>query len=159
MPKKKESIYLETSVISAYFDFKKQDIARKKATRKFWKEVLPKYNAIISEVVFGELEGTPDKEQRIRFLRFIESLRRIKPTSAVAKLSNKYLAADLVPKAKIADATHLAIATISRIDYLVSWNQKHLTSPSQRKRIFVFNKRLKLYIPIIATPDDFFENI
>ncbi|MFH1392470.1 MAG: hypothetical protein ABIG90_02190 [bacterium] len=52
----KELIYLETSVISAYFDFKKQDPERKKITRKFFDEELPKFQVLISEVVIAELQ-------------------------------------------------------------------------------------------------------
>ena len=100
MPKKKESIYLETSVISAYFDFKKQDSERQEITKKFWKEILPKYEVMISEVVFGELGDASDKKQRIEFLKFAASLRRIKPSQAATKLSDKYLATGLVPKTK-----------------------------------------------------------
>jgi hypothetical protein len=58
----KEKIYLETSVISAYFDFKKQDYKLKRITRKFWRDVMNKFEMIISDVIITELNEITDEE-------------------------------------------------------------------------------------------------
>ena len=55
MEKQKQTIYLETSAVSAYFDFKKQDPLRKAVTREFWSSVLPSYEAHIGTITILEL--------------------------------------------------------------------------------------------------------
>ncbi len=52
---KEESLYLDTSVPSAYYDKRAKE--RQDATIKFWKEVLPNYKVYVSEITVGELEG------------------------------------------------------------------------------------------------------
>jgi len=56
---KKESLYLDTSVPSAYYDKRAKE--RQEATIKFWKEVLPAYKVYISEVTVEELNNTKDE--------------------------------------------------------------------------------------------------
>ena len=50
---KKESLYLDTSVPSAYFDERAKE--RKDATIKFWQEVMPNYRVYVSEITLREL--------------------------------------------------------------------------------------------------------
>jgi predicted nucleic acid-binding protein len=56
---KKESLYLDTSVLSAYYDKRAKE--RQDATIKFWKDVLPNYKVYISEITVEELENTKDE--------------------------------------------------------------------------------------------------
>lgn len=155
--KLKETLYLETSAISAYFDFKKQDSERKKITRKFWNEILPKYNLVISDLVVAELSKTTNLKNKVKFLNKVKGVRRLKITTRVENLSKQYTNSRIIPKPKLEDAIHLALATINNIEYLVSWNYEHLVGAVQRKRILEFNEKFGLSIPIISTPNDFLE--
>lgn len=155
MAVQKQTIYLETSIISAYFDFKEQDAERKLITRNFWKEIVPSYTVKISAIVVAELEDTPEVHFRKPFLQFVESIDTLSVSPSVMKLAQQYVAECLIPKNKLADASHLAVATVHKIDYLVSWNQKHITAPLQRKKIITFHGKRGLYIPTVTTPNDF----
>lgn len=55
---KKETLYLDTSVISAYHDARITE--RQEATLKFWEDILPRYKVFVSEVTVNELEDTKD---------------------------------------------------------------------------------------------------
>jgi len=61
---KKESLYLDTSVPSAYFDERVKE--RQGATIKFWNEVLPHYKVYVSETTVKELDATKDEALRKR---------------------------------------------------------------------------------------------
>lgn len=65
---KKETLYIDTSVPSAYFDEKVKE--RQEATIEFWRNVLPNYKIYLSEITVRELENTKDK-------RRLEEVRRI----------------------------------------------------------------------------------
>jgi len=139
MTENKESIYIETSVISAYFDFKKQDIERRRITRIFFREELAKYKAYISDVVLEELRNVPDKKQRQSFLKFIKNLPRLPLAEKTINLAESYIKKKIIPSAKLFDAYHLAIATISGIDILVSWNYNHIANKLTEESINTFN--------------------
>ncbi|HIE43909.1 MAG TPA: hypothetical protein EYP78_03820 [Candidatus Omnitrophica bacterium] len=67
---KKESLYLDTSVPSDYYDEKAKE--RQEATIKFWKEVLLNYKTYVSEVTVKELEDTKDESLRRKFRKLIK---------------------------------------------------------------------------------------
>ena len=84
---KKESLCLDTSVPSAYYDKRAKE--RKGATIKFWKEVLPHYQVYVSEITVKELDDTKDenlrknaekklKEKKIQDLKERERRRRLR---------------------------------------------------------------------------------
>ena len=68
---KKESLYLDTSVPSAYFDERAKE--RKDATIKFWQEVLPNYRVYVSEITLRELNDTKDEHLKKRLRRIIKN--------------------------------------------------------------------------------------
>lgn len=136
---KKESIYLETSVISAYFDFKKQDPQRKKETRLFW-NALDFYKPYVSDLVIEELAATSNKNWRDKFLDLITGLPRLSFSKEAFELGQRYLKAGLIPAAKRPDAHHFAIATLSNIDILVSWNYDHIANLEAERKIGAFNE-------------------
>ncbi|MCG2687111.1 PIN domain-containing protein [Candidatus Parcubacteria bacterium] len=128
MPKTKPTIYLETSVISAYFDFKKQDNQRKKETQDFFKFELPKYSTFISEIVARELSVAKSMKHRQLFLKIIKDIPVLPFSREAATLRDIYMKANLVPKVKIDDAGHLAIATVHNIKVVLSWNYNHIAN-------------------------------
>jgi len=153
---KKQKIYLETSVISAYFDFKKQDAERETATRTFWHDHLKEYDAFISETVIAEL--VKDTEHAAQQTQLVKDVPTLAVTDEANKLAHHYLASSVIRPTKLADALHLAIATLNKIDFLASWNYRDLARPAQQRKIMDYNEAHGLYVPAIATPDEFLKN-
>ena len=67
---KKEPLYLDTSVPSAYYDNRAEE--RQEATIRFWEEVLPHYQVCISTTTIEELEATKDEGLRRNFERLVK---------------------------------------------------------------------------------------
>lgn len=153
MEKQKQTIYLETSAVSAYFDFKKQDPLRKAVTREFWSSVLPSYEAHIGTITILELADTAPEHKKEIF-PLLEHITELRITEEIEKLADAYLSASLFPQAKRPDALHVAIASVNQIDFLVSWNQQHITRPHRAKLIQDFNASRNLFIPEITTPEE-----
>jgi len=57
-----------------------------------------------------------------------------------------------MPGSDLGDAFHLAIASVNEVDYLLTWNCRHLANPNKTRRIAEMNRRLGLMTPIIVTP-------
>lgn len=152
----KQTIYLETSVISAYFDFWERSPEQKQATQEFWKKILPKFTPIISNITIRELENSKT-EWREHYLTIIKNIKNIIYAQQAAKLAEKYVAQGIIPSSKTDDGSHLAISVINHIDFFVTWNMKHFLRPYKLKQIADFNKKFKLHLPVLVKPIDFLE--
>ena len=152
----KQKIYLETSIITAYFDFKKQDAERETATRTFWHGNLTEYDAFISETVIAEL--VKDAEHAGQQTQLVKDIPSLAVTDEANALAHRYLASGVIRPTKLADALHLAIATLNSINFLASWNYRDLARPAQQRKITDYNESNRLYVPTIATPDEFLKN-
>jgi hypothetical protein len=72
-------------------------------------------------------------------------------------LAREYFAALNIPeKAKI-DAFHLAVAAWHKMDYVLSWNCKHIASGRVQKMLQDTNARLGVYTSIVCTPEELME--
>lgn len=126
------------------------------ATVKFWKKILPHYLIYISELVKIEIGGVSDKERRYRLIAFVKDFKILPVSEEAVDLSKEYLKLLKIPER---DALHIAIATIEGIDYLVSWNMRHLARERTRYAVDFVNTTLLLKKIYILTPLDFMEKI
>ena len=123
-------IYIDTSVIGGYYDdeFKEE-------TRRLWqlsKEGI--YQMVTSVVTVDEIGGAPARVKNLFAKTFdVESL--LLASEEADELAEFYMAQEIVPPKFYADAQHVAICTVARIEYLVSWNFKHLAN-LQRENAF-----------------------
>ena len=122
--KVKQRIYIDTSVFGGYFD------------EEFKEHTIPLFDRIqegdfiilYSTVTQDELENAPDKVKE-----FVKSLRAdlteyIETNDETVELATEYILQKVVGHTGYADCLHIALATINRADYLVSWNFKHIVN-------------------------------
>ena len=134
---KRETLYLDTSVLSAYYDERAKE--RKDATIKFWENVLPNYKVYISEVTVKELEDTRNETLRKKFKALIESFKALRINKRVKDLANAYIGKGVFPEKYLNDALHVAVASFYGISYVVSWNFEHLVKVRTRKSVNLVN--------------------
>lgn len=130
---KKETLYLDTSVISAFYDKRAEE--RQAATLNFWNNVIPGYRVFISEITVNELEDTKDETLKKKFRKLIEVFSILKIDSKARGLAQAYVSHGIFPAKYIDDALHVAIATCHDISYVVSWNFQHLVKVKTRKTV------------------------
>ena len=134
---KRETLYLDTSVPSAYYDERVKD--RQDATIKFWKDVLPNYKVYISEVTVKELEETKDETLRRKLKNLIKGFKVLKTNKKIRDLANAYIGKGVFPEKYLDDALHVAVASFYEISYVVSWNFEHLVKVKTRKSVNLVN--------------------
>jgi predicted nucleic acid-binding protein len=115
---KKETLYLDTSVPSAYYDERAKE--RMEATIKFWKDVLPNYQVYVSEITVMELGDTKDGNRRRKFRDIIKNFKVLKEKKAIRDLAKAYIEKEIFSEKYIDDALHVAMASFYEIYYLVS---------------------------------------
>ena len=140
----KQKIYLDTSVLSAYFDFRKP--LRQLMTERWVQNDFLAYDVFISSLVLVEIGNTPDRELREKMLKLVGtmSLTILDMTPAVVALAQKYRT-KVIPKEEN-DSLHIAVASLSGLDAIVSWNFKHIVNLDTIHGIHQVNLRNKLGI-------------
>ncbi|MEM7531096.1 MAG: hypothetical protein AAF639_02875 [Chloroflexota bacterium] len=73
-------------------------------------------------------------------------------TDEVLQVADVYVDNYVMPKDAKGDALHLAYASYYKMDYLLTWNYKHLANPNKRVHLQIINSRLKLATPRLTTP-------
>jgi len=148
-------IYLDTSVINFLFH---EDVPEfRKITETFFENHVRRgeYAVYVSDVVLEEIGETPDEARRDRLLGVIRDYRlSILPlTEEASQLAATYMAGGAIPPAKIEDARHVAIATCSQMDILLSWNFKHLANIRKQVAVRALNEREGYLHPLrLTTP-------
>lgn len=118
-----QRIYIDTSVLGGYFD-KEFDIA----TRRLFDEVKKgEYKIVVSNITEGELLNAPERVRTLLNDLDID-YEVLKLTDDAVNLALEYIKENVVGQTSYEDCLHIAIATISRIDLLVSWNFKHIVN-------------------------------
>ena len=90
--------------------------------------------AVISELTLLELEGAPEGVKNILNEIPQENVEYLDLTEEVFNHAQRYIAEGVIGAGKLIDAQHIAIATIHRVDVLVSWNFKHIVNLESIKK-------------------------
>ncbi|NAS88936.1 PIN domain protein [ANME-1 cluster archaeon AG-394-G21] len=120
-------IYIDTSVIGGCLDKEFQNASRQLIDKFKQGEMI----AVISELTTLELKDAPQEVRDI--IREIpeENIEYVELTEEAVNLARKYIVEGVIGEGKLVDAEHIAIATINRVDVLVSWNFRHIVNLSK----------------------------
>jgi hypothetical protein len=152
----KQKIYIETSIPS-YLTARVSTIflavARQVMTRLWWNE-RSRFDIYVSEYVLKEIgRGDP----RVAELRAaaIAGIPLLADTLEVKALAERLVRDRVIPESNKADAEHLAIASVHKMDALLTWNQKHLSGVFQQRKLDAAIVKAGYSAPILAKPYDF----
>jgi hypothetical protein len=107
---------------------------------------------VLSDLTFLEVQDAPLKVRRVLDrvpMRYRES---VELTEEAVALADHYIAARVLGRAKRVDAQHIAIATLARVDVLVSWNFRHIVNLARIYGYNAVNRRLRYPQLEIRTP-------
>ncbi|MDI1354287.1 MAG: PIN domain-containing protein [bacterium] len=120
----RQRIYIDTSVFGGYYD------------EEFSEHTIPLFNRLrnnefillFSTVTQEELDNAPEKVKDLVKSIKRESTDFIDTTDEAVELAAEYILEKIVGETSYADCLHIALATINRADFLVSWNFKHIVN-------------------------------
>ena len=109
---------------------------------------------MISRAVVAEVEDAqPENADPIREQMQIMKLDVLPITGEVEILARAYIEAGVLPERRETDASHVAVATCFQLDYLVSWNHRHMTRPMKRLQFESVNRvHGNFKTPLICNP-------
>lgn len=146
----KLSLYLETSVVGAYLD--NGEPFRRDLTIRWWEHELSEYRAFSSLLVQREIECVAEPHRK-GYLNLIKPLEKLEMLEEVAILAEGYISRGIFHRKFLADAFHVALASVHKVDYLVTWNFGHLANVRKQARIRLFNTAAGFFSPVIVTPE------
>ena len=89
---------------------------------------------VSSQLVAGEA-GAGDPEAADARLAFLAGLTLLEITEEALTLAQRLLQAKAIPQDFPEDALHVAVAVVNGIEYLLTWNYKHLANAGMRSKI------------------------
>ena len=156
----KQRVYIEASVISHLTSHPNRDMviaAHQELTHQWWKERANQFELVVSELVEQEAsKGDPDAS-RTR-LAAIKDTAILSTSDDAVTLAEKLVEGGPIPRESAADALHIAVAAVNGVDYLLTWNCKHLANASHRTRIEDLVEDAGYACPVICTPEELMED-
>lgn len=120
----RQRIYIDTSVFGGHFD----DEFKEHTIPLFERIKAGEFVILYSAVTQDELENAPERvKELVKSLR-VDQTEFIEITDESVDLATEYIDEKVVGQTSYADCLHIALATINRADFLVSWNFKHIVN-------------------------------
>ncbi len=150
----KPRVYLETSFISYLTGPLSQNIivvANQYVTKEWWENRRHAFDLFISQSVIAEIrQGNPTESAKR--LAMVKDTTVLVSTQEVIELAFAFLTDQGVPSKANEDAHHIAVATVHQMNYLLTWNCKHIANPQSQRQLRQISLKRGYELPILCTP-------
>lgn len=151
-----ETVYIETSILGYLTARSTKDLilaANIEITKDWWELRRNAFILYTSEAVLDEV-AQGDSEIAAQRLEILRDFPLLALNQAVQDLAALFLArSSLPPKANV-DAIHIAAATIHGMDYLLTWNCKHIANAQIQRKLAEISLDFGFVLPILCTPNE-----
>jgi hypothetical protein len=153
------SVYIETSVIG-YLAMRPSahlvTAANQHVTCEFWEDHRSRFDlfvslAVVDECMAGDAEAAAERKV------FLLDIPVLGVNDAVLSLAQFLMTGIPLPEKAGVDAVHIAVAAVNGLDYLVTWNCKHIANPALRGTIEAVCRAAGYDAPVICTPPELIE--
>ena len=154
------SVYIETTFVSYLTAWPSRDLVRaaqQQTTREWWDTQRQRFSLFTSELVSIEC-AAGDPAAAAERLAFLASLPVLAATTAATELGSALVTAGAVPSVAARDALHIGICATNGVQYLLTWNFRHLANAALRSKIDQGCRSAGYEPAIICTPDELFED-
>lgn len=153
----KPSVYLETSVVSYLVGWLSRDstlvASNQELTREWWAKHRHHFDLFASSVVVDEVSKGQSAlaVQRLEYLRGVELL---EVTAEARRLASRLVREAGIPASEETDALHIAVAAVSDMTYLASWNCAHIVNAITLPRVYEICRISGFEPPFVCTPQE-----
>ena len=153
------SVYIETSVIGYLASRPSAHLvtaANQQVTREFWADHRTRFElfvslAVVDESVAGDPAAAAEREA------FLADIPILDVTDDALSLAQSLMSGIPLPEKAEVDSVHIAVAAANGMDYLVTWNCKHIANPALRGTIDMLCRAAGYVPPVICTPPELIE--
>ncbi|MBS1810493.1 MAG: type II toxin-antitoxin system VapC family toxin [Acidobacteria bacterium] len=151
-----ERVYLETSVVSYLVALRSRDLivaGRQQLTIDWWEKEREKYELYVSEPVIEEAQ-VGDPAEIAKRTAIVAGVPILTTTLEAEQLARLLVQTGTLPPKAAVDALHIALATVHEMDYLLTWNMKHIANAHVRKMVARIFAAQGHQPPVICTPEE-----
>ena len=155
----KPAVYIETTIISYLTARPSRDLivaGHQQITVEWWEDVRPKVECFVSPFVIQEA-SRGDAAMAAKRIEAISEFPVLAQNETVEDLAQMYFERMSIPERAKLDAFHLATAAAYEMDYVLSWNCRHIASAHVQKMVQRLNDELEIQTPIMCTPEALME--
>lgn len=155
----KQKTYLETSVISYLSARPSRDLivaANQQTTQDWWRIRKEDFEIFVSQLVIQE-SSSGDAEAVSRRLAALENIPLLDITDEAVSLAEKLVREKAIPEKAAEDALHIALSAVHGMDYLLTWNFKHIANATMRANVELICRLSGYEPPIICSPLELME--
>ena len=155
----KPKIYIETSVVSYLTARPSRDLivaANQQITQEWWQVRRTEFDLYVSQIVVQEA-GSGDPTAAQQRLQVLDEILLLELTEDAVTVAEKLVQDKALPPNAVEDALHIAVAALNGMDYLLTWNFKHLANATMRYKIEQGCRQMGYEPPIICTPQELLE--
>jgi hypothetical protein len=155
-----ESVYLETTFFNYLVSNPSRDLvvaAHQQTTHDWWGSKRASFECFASPVVIQEAKAGDLTESRKR-LEILGELPLLDATNEAERLAAAILSSGILPPKAALDAAHVSLATVHRIDFLLTWNCRHLANAHIMRQLSRFCVGQGYELPVICTPEELLED-
>ena len=147
----KQRFYFDTSVFGGHFDIEFAEFT----IPLFERLNNGEFTLLFSTVTQDELENAPGNVKNLVRNIKTEHTEFLETTTETVDLATEYITEKVVGKTSYADCLHIALATINRADYLISWNFRHIVNVQRIRGYNAINLKNGYKLLEIRSPRDF----
>ena len=150
------TVYIETSIVSFLRKNPKaasDSVLRQQITQAWWDFHRHRYELVTAQYVVDE-SNTGNSIYATERLGYLAQIPLLPLSDEIDRLATEILARAILPTDALLDALHIACAAVNRVDYLLTWNCKHIANPMILPRVFRTLDDFGLPFPVICTPKD-----
>jgi hypothetical protein len=154
-----ETVYIETSILGYLTARPSRDIivaANIEITREWWNTRRSDFQLYSSQAVVKET-SQGDVAIASQRLEILADLSLLDLNQAVLDLAEKFLERTNLPAKADVDAVHIAVATVHAMDYLLTWNCKHIANAQIQGKLAEISLDFGYELPILCTPYELLE--
>ncbi len=150
-----ETVYIETTIpsyLAAHASSHPSIAADQKTTHEWWKNERSRFRLYTSVFTLDEA-GRGDTEAAARRMKFLHGIPELDIPPELPLIEGDIIKLFRLPPRATTDASHLALAVLHRMDYLLTWNCAHLANASHQKELMEYCTYHSLHVPIVCTPE------
>ena len=150
----KQKVYIETTIPSYLAGRPSRDLViagNQELTREWWDGRRENFDLYVSQFVLDEANDG-DADAARRRLDVLDGLAELEINDEAVRLAEKLVSEGIVPSKAATDAAHIAIAAVNEMDYLLTWNCRHIANAEIMKRIYSLCEGAGYSCPVLCTP-------
>ncbi|MDT5061549.1 MAG: hypothetical protein QOH63_2008 [Acidobacteriota bacterium] len=152
----KSKVYIETTIVSYLTARPGRDLviaAHQQLTQEWWTNRREDFDLYASQLVVQESSAGDAQMAQLR-LAALDEVSLLNVNQDAINLARTLVSKGPLPKKAAVDALHIAVATVHGMDYLLTWNCRHIANAEMQTAVAAISRASGYEPPVICTPEE-----